>query len=156
MSGLKFINLTRRFGRDHEDGSSLSLGGTMSTPGFVGVVGNLEHNVEIAPRTNADRLAMIAWLESPACKAITGANPARVPNAAHLEAVTLLTHREGLPGIDWPMLDAHRLRIANLTLSAKHKAKDGEALNGVTECLDWLTDLAVDAGLFSRKPAGKV
>ena len=65
---LRFITLTRR-NRGNEDTSSLSIGGRINSPGFVCVTGNLEHGAEIAPRTEADRLALIAWLNSPECRA---------------------------------------------------------------------------------------
>jgi hypothetical protein len=68
-TALRFIDITRR-NRGVEDGSSLLLGGRITKPGFACVVGNLEHCAEIAPRTEAARLALIAWLESDECKAV--------------------------------------------------------------------------------------
>ncbi len=66
---LAFIDLRRKY-REGEDTSSLSLNGRTNTPGFVQVVGGLNHCIEFAPRTEAARLAMIAWLESDECKAV--------------------------------------------------------------------------------------
>lgn len=65
---LAFITLTRR-NRGSEDTSSLSIHGRINSPGFVCVTSVLSHGTEIAPRTEADRLAMIAWLQSDACRA---------------------------------------------------------------------------------------
>lgn len=72
MSALKFIDI-RRIHYAGSDTSSLAIGGRRQTPGTLQVTGNLEHNVEICPKTDADRLALIAWLESEECKhAIAG------------------------------------------------------------------------------------
>jgi hypothetical protein len=69
---LRWIDL-RRISRDFEDTSSLAIGGRTQKPGTLVVTGNLEHNVAITPRTEADRLALIAFLESDDCKAAVAA-----------------------------------------------------------------------------------
>jgi hypothetical protein len=69
MSALRFITL-RRINRGSVDTSSLSLSGRQNTPGALCVVGNLEHGAQIAPLTEADRLALVAYLESDECKAL--------------------------------------------------------------------------------------
>ncbi len=72
MSALKFIDI-RRIYYAGSDTSSLAIGGRKQTPGTLQVTGNLEHTVEICPKSEADRLALIAWLESDECKrAISG------------------------------------------------------------------------------------
>lgn len=70
MSALRFITITRRSVRGTEDTSSLSLAGRITTPGFVSVVGGLEHNSEFAPHSEADRLALLEWILSDTCKAV--------------------------------------------------------------------------------------
>ncbi len=65
---LAFIDI-RRKSRSDEDRSSLAVAGR-TTPGYVSVIGGLPHCVEIAPATEAARLAWIAWLESEECKTV--------------------------------------------------------------------------------------
>lgn len=62
MSALKFITLCDSTGRN----TSLALNGRphYSTPGMVRVVGGLPHGLQFRPATEADRKALIAWLES--------------------------------------------------------------------------------------------
>jgi hypothetical protein len=64
---LQFITVRRIF-RDSADTSSLAIHGRTQKPGTLGVTGNLEHGASICPASEADRLALIAFLESDECK----------------------------------------------------------------------------------------
>lgn len=83
----------------------------------------------------------------------------RSPTTARAAACHALTHRPGHPGIDWAMLDRHRLKLCSLGEDKKRAVAlfeafsraEAEAIDGVVNCLDWLCDLAHDAGLFRRK-----
>lgn len=66
---LQFIDIHRK-SRNYRDKSSLALDSLRATPGFIQVIGGLEHCVEIAPANEAARLALIRWLESDECKAV--------------------------------------------------------------------------------------
>lgn len=77
LSPLRFITLRRLVRNRWEDTTSLAIDGRSQTPGMVQVIGDLPHCAEIAPRTEADRLALVAWLESDACKAVAR-NPGTV------------------------------------------------------------------------------
>lgn len=57
---LTFISLRDAKGRT----SSLSHSGRTNTLGYLSVIGNLEHNADIRPATEADRRALIAWLQA--------------------------------------------------------------------------------------------
>ncbi len=66
---LQFIDITRYYEPTGlNDTASLSINGRAGTPGKMTVIGGLEHCVEIAPKTEADRLAWIRFLESDDCK----------------------------------------------------------------------------------------
>lgn len=79
----------------------------------------------------------------------------RVTPLDHLAAVKALTH-QGLkrPGIDWAALDKHRLALGELHCSDRiafdPASSEAEAIEGLLSGLDWLTDLAKEAGLFER------
>jgi hypothetical protein len=59
---LQFISITRRLYSGTADTSTLSL--SERRPDVLGVLGNLPHGAEIAPKTDGDRRKLIAWLES--------------------------------------------------------------------------------------------
>lgn len=67
---MKFITIKRYSPRSQsQDTSSLTTGTRNAKPGFLGILGGLEHCTEISPATESDRLALIAFLESDECKA---------------------------------------------------------------------------------------
>lgn len=63
MSALKFITIRDTNGR----ASSLGYDGkpTYQPAGSLKVVGNLGHGADIRPASEADRVALIAWLQRP-------------------------------------------------------------------------------------------
>ena len=71
-------------------------------------------------------------------------------------AVSDLTHGRHGPGIDWAMLDRHRLHLAEIHVSDRiafdptAEMEEAEAVEGIINMLDWLCDHAHDAGLFVR------
>ena len=70
MKSIQFITIRDTNGR----ASSLAYGGNHRNQPLatLTVLGNLEHGAAIRPNSNADRLALIAWLQLPevveACK----------------------------------------------------------------------------------------
>jgi hypothetical protein len=81
------------------------------------------------------------------------------PNPDLARAVLLLTGTANSPGIDWAMLDQQRLKLACLgedkgkmsSLLESLSREEAEALDGIVNMLDWLTDAAADTGLLVRE-----
>ena len=76
-------------------------------------------------------------------------------NTIHRRAIRDLTHGRHGPGIDWAMLDQHRLDLAEIHGSDRisfnpEKPAEAEAVEGIINMLDWLCDEAHGAGLFVR------
>lgn len=69
----------------------------------------------------------------------------------HQQAVRILASRPGAPGFNWKQLDEQRLRLVKVLFAEKLTKADVKKLEGLLYGLDWLTDLALDAGLFQRK-----
>lgn len=64
---LSFIGI-KRHARGYTDTASFGIGGRINKPGCFSIVGGLEHCTEVCPATEADRLALIAFLQSKECK----------------------------------------------------------------------------------------
>lgn len=73
-------------------------------------------------------------------------------------AVRRLTNGPDRHGFDWAELERHRLLLGDIAVVAKPDepltltADHIEAIAGIVNGLDWLTDLAHAAGMLQRAP----